>query len=219
MPTRRQLVCLANSKKLSAFCVAGVDPESLEWVRPLGSGSHGAITTQEQTLDDGSRPELLDVIEVPLAEARPQPGQPENWRLASGAWRRIDQLNDSEARELLDKLAVDDPVFGTNERAISVESVANGLVDTSLAVVQAGDVTWTKRVWPEGAKIRAIFRHADAIQDLPVTDPSWLANFAHDASGAYPHSDDEDVYLILSLGEPMDGEHWKLVAGVICLQR
>jgi len=63
----------------------------------------------------------------------------------------------------------------------------------------------------------ARFRHAGAWHDLPVPDPVWVSAFAHDAPGDYEHTEREEVFLILSLGEPMNDEHWKLVAGVICL--
>lgn len=217
MPTARTIACLANSKKLGAYCVAGVDPESGEWIRPLGSGSHGAVTMSEQTLDDGTRPALLDLIEVPLARAAPHPGQPENWHLSGGEWRRVGRLTDTAARELLERLVVETPAFGTNERSISVAQVEAGDVTSSLAVIRPEQLRWTKRVWPEGTKIRAVFRHADAWHDLPVTDPAWIAEFVHDQPGDYGHAADEDVYLVLSLGEPMDDEHWKLIAGVVCL--
>lgn len=217
MPTRKTIVCLANSKKLGAYCVAGVEPDSEDWIRPLGSGSHGAVTVSEQTFADGTRPELLDLIELPLTRAVPQSGQPENWQLASGRWARLGHLDDDDARALLERLVVDAPVFGTNERSVSVAAVEAGDVERSLAVVRPERLRWTKRVWPEGTKIRAVFSQAGSWHDLPVTDPAWLAHFAHDAPGDYPHVDSEEVYLVLSLGEPMNDEHWKLVAGVISL--
>lgn len=217
MPTWKTIVCLANSKKLGAYCVAGIEPDSRDWIRPLGSGSHGAVTVSEQTFADGTRPELLDLVEVPLARAVPQSGQPENWQLAGGRWTRLGHLDDDEARTLLERLVVDTPVFGTNERSIPVAEVQAGNVANSLAVVRPEQLRWTKRVWPEGTKIRAVFNHAGGRHDLPVTDPAWLAHFVHDAPGDYSHVDSEEVYLVLSLGEPMNDEHWKLVAGVICL--
>ncbi len=210
-------MCLANSKKLGAYCIAGVDKESNEWLRPIGSGRHGAITPAEQTLDGGTRPVLLDVIELPLQEPIPQPGQPENWALATGRWRKVGELNDDEARTLVEGLATNEPVFGTVERSISVADVANGLVECSLAVIRPESLTWVKRVWPERTTIRAEFRHAGAWQSLPITDPAWLAHFVHDPPGDHRHADTEDVFLVVSLGEPMEDEHWKLVAGVICL--
>ena len=217
MPTLQTIVCLANSKKLGAYCVAGVDPATREWIRPLGSGSHGAVTKQEQELDDGTRPGLLDLIEIPLGRAVPQHGQPENWELARGPWRRTGRLNDEDARALLEALSIEAPVFGTNERSISVAEVEAGNVPSSLAVVRPQQLRWTKRVWPEGTKIRAVFRHAGVWHDLPVTDPAWIAEFVDDSPGDFRHDDAEQVYLVLSLGEPMDDEHWKLVAGVLCL--
>jgi hypothetical protein len=184
-----------------------------------GSGSHGAVTTAEQILDSGTQPEVLDVIEVPLEAAAPQQGQPENWDLAEGGWVLSDHLEDQAARVLLDRLVVDTPVFGTNERSIPAEDVQAGKVSSSLAVVRPEDLTWRKEVWPEGSKVRAIFRHAGAWHNLPVTDPSWLALFFGEAPGEYGERNDQDVYLVLSLGEPMNDEHWKLVAGVISIDR
>jgi hypothetical protein len=52
-----------------------------------------------------------------------------------------------------------------------------------------------------------------------VTDLAWIAEFAEDALGTYEHSDDEDVFLVISLAEPLEGEHYKLVAGVVCLDK
>ncbi len=60
------LVCLANSIKLGEYCFAGVDPETYESIRPIGSGPHGAVTCYEQEFADGRIATLLDVVSVPL---------------------------------------------------------------------------------------------------------------------------------------------------------
>jgi hypothetical protein len=214
---RKEIVCLANSRKLNAYCVAGIDMTSGEWIRPTGSGDHGAVTRAEQTLEDGSRPQLLDVIEIPLARPVPEPGQPENWELASGVWKARDRLDQREARELLERIAVDDPIFGTNARGFSAAAVEAGAVASSLAVVRPADLTWSKEIRFDRVKLRARFRHAGAWHDLGVTDLAWIAEFADDELGTYAHADTEDVFLVVSLAEPFHGEHFKLVAGVICL--
>lgn len=219
MAGRTAIVCLANSRKLGHYCVAGVEIGSSAWIRPIGSGDHGAITLAEQLLDDGTQPALLDVIEVPLGSPVPQPGQPENWTLAQGAWTRVRGLADDEARGVLGGLEVTTPVFGTQERSISVEDVRSGAVSSSLAVIRPEELSWRKEVWPERTKIRAVFRHAGAWHDLPVTDPAWCSQFVEDPAGSYGHSDEEDVFLVVSLGEPLNDQHWKLVAGVIGIGR
>ena len=67
---RKTIVCLANSKKLGDRCVAGFEIDSQQWIRPIGSGSHGAVTAAEQTLDDGTLPGILDLISLPRVVAR-----------------------------------------------------------------------------------------------------------------------------------------------------
>ena len=217
---RKTIVCLANSRKLGDRCIAGVESDSRKWIRPIGSGSHGAVTTAEQKLDDGTLPDILDLISLPLGGATPQEGQPENWALKPGPWRKVGELNDDDARDLLEQLADDEPVFGTNSRSVSVSAVEAGQVTSSLAVVHAQQVSWSKTVkYGGGTQVRCEFLHAGTWHDLPVTDLAWLKHFAGDEIGDYPHVDTEDVFLVVSLGEPMNDEHWKLVAGVIGLPK
>ncbi len=219
MATWKTIVCLANSWKLGAYCVAGVEPQSHEWIRPIGSGSHGAVTAAQQRFCDGTRPELLDLVELPLARSMPQLGQPENWTLAPGLWRKTGQLDADTARDLLEALVTDEPLFGTNEAFISVADVDAGRVHESLAVVRPDELQWEKRADFRGGppKIRCQFVQAAGRHDLPVTDPAWEALFVHDKIGHYELDDSEEVYLVVSLGEAWNEKHWKLVAGVICL--
>ncbi len=221
MATWKTIVCLANSWKLGAYCVAGVEPQSHEWIRPIGSGSHGAVTAAQQRFCDGTRPELLDLVELPLARSMPQLGQPENWTLAPGLWRKTGHLDADTARKLLEAIVTDEPLFGTNEAFISVADVDAGRVYESLAVVRPEQLNW-KKVEKEarfggGTQIRCRFVQAAVRHNLPVTDPAWLALFVHEKIGAYEPDDSEEVYLVVSLGEPLHEKHYKLVAGVICL--
>lgn len=214
MPTRKTIVCLANSKKYQSFCVAGVELGSNEWIRPVGSGGGGAVTSAEQTLADGTRPGLLDVVEIPLSRAAPEQGQPENWTLARGRWRKTNHLEDDEARRLLEDLAEEELLFGTDGASISGDDVQAGAVESSLVVVQPEDLIWTKRVWPERWEVRCRFSLAGVRYDFPVTDLEWRAMFAQDRPGDWGHDESEEVFLVVSLGgADRNNRHWKLVAG------
>lgn len=217
MPSKT-IVCLANSKKLGARCVAGVELGTQDWIRPTGSGDHGAITFAEQKLDDNTRPALLDLIEMQLAGPSPQPGQPENWTLAPGQWTKVGHLDAGEAQSLLIALATEAPVFGTNERSVSVADVLAGRVNHSLAVIRPEQLNWEKRHgFSGGTQVRGQFVHAGAWHDLPLTDPAHLAQFVDLGIGDYEHPASEEAFLVISLGEPLNDEHWKLIAGVIGL--
>ena len=50
----------------------------------------GTLAARHYTLDTGDEAELLDVIEVQIASARPQVHQPENWLVGREGWAVID---------------------------------------------------------------------------------------------------------------------------------
>jgi hypothetical protein len=213
---RRDLICLANSIKLGNRCFAGIDVETDEWVRPIGSGDHGAVTYSDQRLEDGALAKLLDIVSVPLGEPRPIPGQPENWRVGRGPWRRVGSINQGEARQLLDRLATVEPLFGTRFKAVPTAFVSSGRVTASLAIVRPKTVSWRY----EGVnRLYAEFEHAGEELSLKVTDPTFTELFRGDTPDTYGFEDDGEVttYLTVSLPEAWNGAHWKLVAAVMRL--
>jgi hypothetical protein len=215
--TQATIVCLANSTKLGSRCVAGIDVDDREWIRPIGSGEHGAVLSSERKYADNTEPQLLDLIELSLARPTPQPGQPENWKIAPGQWRKVGYLDDDDARELLEELATEEPLFGSNARSFAAEHVTAGNVPGSLAVVCPEHLTWEKNLW---SKIRCSFFQAGSWHDFPVTDPVWLAKFKNDPpDSTFEHSEHEVPFLVVSLSDvdPKTDQHWKLIAGVIGL--
>ena len=87
----KQILCLANSRKYGGRCIVGkeIRPDrTLAWVRPVSDTEKGEVMPDDIRYEDDSLPQLMDVIEVPLSEPRPLPYQPENWLMASGAWRK-----------------------------------------------------------------------------------------------------------------------------------
>ncbi len=214
---RKTIVCLANSFKRGGSCFAGIDLESGAWARPLGTGEEDAVTATEQTFADGTRPRLLDIVEIPLHEAAPETGQPENWRQAAGRWTRTGHMNPDEVRALLEPLVLDTPVFGTNERSIPATEACREEVASSLAVVSPRNLRWHKEVWPERSRVRAVFEHAGAYHSLPVTDPDTCARLAQALAGDHRADPTRETFLVISLTKPHEEEHWKLVAGVVAL--
>jgi hypothetical protein len=66
-------------------------------------------------------------------------------------------LDDDEARELLEALSTTELLFGATEAWITDADVQAGAVESSLVVVQAEALTWTKRIWPERWEVRCRF--------------------------------------------------------------
>ena len=87
------VLCLANSKKLTERCVAGIDVRTSEWVRPVSrTGNQGAVPFRERQIDR-AEPQLLDLIEMDLAYEGPTGFEychaRENRWIESTPWRRM----------------------------------------------------------------------------------------------------------------------------------
>src|SRR5690554_285685 len=92
----KRIVCLANSRKLTGRCLAGIelrDGRRQGWIRPVSAREHEAVSEYERQYEAGSDPRPLDVMDVPLLEPRPKDHQQENWLLDPDSyWRRVGRL-------------------------------------------------------------------------------------------------------------------------------
>jgi hypothetical protein len=90
----KTLVCLANSRKLSGRCVAGiVDGGHEEWIRPVSARPNREVSEYERQYEDGSDPRVLDIVSVPLLQPQPYSYQSENWLLDPDYyWKKIGRV-------------------------------------------------------------------------------------------------------------------------------
>jgi len=87
-----RIICLANSRKLSHRCIAGIYPETGLWVRPVSTRPDRAITWAMRNVGR-DEPRLLDLLEIPLGRPRPDEGmQPENRLLRDGKWEKVGEV-------------------------------------------------------------------------------------------------------------------------------
>ncbi|MGH3995945.1 MAG: dual OB domain-containing protein, partial [Pseudonocardiaceae bacterium] len=96
MSTVKCIVCLANSRKLNGRCIAGkelVKGRPAQWIRPVSSRDHQEVSEYERQYKDGTDPENLDIIDIPLLDAHPQEYQQENWLLDPNQyWSKVERF-------------------------------------------------------------------------------------------------------------------------------
>jgi hypothetical protein len=219
----KTILCLANSRKHSGRCVAGIeliDEVAQGWVRPVSARAGREVSEREREYADGSDPDVLDIIAVPLVEARPEGFQTENWLLdPDHYWEKIGTATWDDLADLQDRpetLWVNgaSTYHGENDRVAldDAEALKNSLalirVDhVRLQVHTPGDAFGDpKRV------VRAHFTYSGATYALLVTDPRYKREYLARTDGDY---DLEESYLTVSLGEPWNGYTYKLVAAII----
>ncbi|MBN1343229.1 MAG: hypothetical protein JXQ73_11150 [Phycisphaerae bacterium] len=166
-----RVICLANSPKEQNRCIAGIDCRTGRWVRPvLGVRRRGI--PKKVRLVDREEPKLLDVLEIPLADAGPDMGcQPENRLLGGGSWKRLEQMSPQDVFEYCE----DDLVILHNHDpsvpADYFEQIPKARWK-SLQLVHNTRVEFHGIVGKERIKWHASFRNsAGHVMNLRVTDP------------------------------------------------
>lgn len=219
----KRIVCLANSRKLHGRCVAGREWDGTcagRWFRPVSDRAGQEVSEYERQYEDGSDPRVLDIIDVPVLEARPKDWQTENWLLdPEYYWEKAGQLSWFDLPALADpagSLWIDGhhTYKGRNDK-VPLEA-SDSLVDSlrlihvdrmRLVVGRPGEAFGNNK-----RRVQGCFRHAGREYALWITDPgcerTWLAKL----DGEYEL---DECYLTVSLGEPYQGACYKLIAAVI----
>lgn len=219
----KRLLCLANSRKLNGRCVAGIElsgNQRLGWIRPVSAREHEEVSEYERQYEDGSDPRVLDVMDVPLLEARPKGYQQENWLLdPDHYWKRVSRVGWSDLERLADP---ESPLWidgnstynGRNDRIVLGEA---GGLKSSLRLVRVDRLTLS--VFKPGAafgnpkrRVQGRFVHHGTEYHLWVTDPGYEREYLLKPDGDYELG---ESFRTVSLGEPHDGACYKLVAAIM----
>jgi hypothetical protein len=221
-----RIVCLANSYKHDNRCVAGISLNKKRWVRLAGRQVPGCLTRNQTCYPDGKEATLLDVFEVELGEKCGTNGHPEDVFVTEKPWQPIRRFDSPGDAKFLAAYVSKGPSIlqGSSDRVYR-RKIEGSPVEKSLELIHPDDLWWWIRDETGKRKNRALFRAGSASRvryDLAVTDPVWLSQLNLLPAGIYPHSmflsgKGNNTLLTISLSEPFEGFHYKLVAGVICL--
>ena len=179
----------------------------------------GDVSEYERQYEDGAEPRVLDIIDIPVLEPRPEGWQTENWLLdPKFYWRKDGNYSWFDLPALLDPVA---PLWidghstynGHNDKILdeSMPSVTSSLRliharRIELAVFSPGEAFGNRK-----RRVQARFSHAGIDYALWVTDPEYERQYLAKLDGDY---DIGECYLTVSLGEPYRGACYKLIAAI-----
>ena len=223
MAITKRIICLANSRKLHGRCIAGreiVEGMLQAWIRPVSDQPHEEVSEYERQYEDGSDPCVLDMMDIPLIEARPKGYQQENWlldpdkywiRVGRFSWADLEQLADQSGTLWLNGYHTyngQNDVIPLDKAATVTSSLKLIRVDTiQLNVFKPGEAFGNPK-----RRVQARFRFAGHEYSLWVTDPIIEREYLARVNGNYSLS---ERYLTISLGESFNDKCYKLVAAVI----
>jgi hypothetical protein len=215
-----QIICLANALKYGDRCIAGIDPTTGEWIRPISGLADGRITP-EMRLIDGQEPALLDVLEIPLGE--PNLTELENRSLLPGVWKRVGQVAPSE---VLPYCSHDSEILHNSEKYVTV-TVLNALPLSEKRTVQlvyAQEFLVSSKPKVEGGrswKGSLVTKTGQTLKSAIITDPVLIDRLESDNFLQTP------CLVTVSLGMPHrpttgwqgDDPCWKLITGAVELNQ
>lgn len=213
----KDIVLLACSNKHRNYCVAGIDVHDGKWVRVISEDENisEAVKEDDMRYEDGTLPQLLDIIRVPIVKHKPNYYQPENYLFdINKYWIKIGQTDTANVQ----KYATIKPEYLFYNTEKSVESEYIGQLDEknkySLIAVIPDNLMVQVKQWPEGKKVDMSFNYNGRwYRYLKVTDPEFLEEYLEYPEGN--HYLGYNVLLVVSLGENYYNAHYKLISGVI----
>lgn len=219
----KTIICLANSWKLGGRCIAGkvVNSQGFgEWVRPIGTANHGAVSYEDRHYDGGADPALLDVIEIQMSGKANHPFQVENYDIDDNwYWRLIRKATPLELSKAVDPVQRD--LWGTTHFASGSgindrvwEHIAQSF-GYSLRLIRVADLEIRVSIENPGftdkKTVRGYFTYSGIKYALSITDPVIRSAYISRAEATYAVG---QAILCVSLGEPFNGYAYKLIAAV-----
>jgi len=218
----KTIICLANSRKMSERCIAGLEFEGRQvggWIRPVSKRSEGEITAFDRSLENGAEPGLLDILRIPMIEPRPNGFQTENHLIDNRFYWVKEGVFAKE--NLLHYCEAPNPLWvngfcssnGINDR---IPELMASRLPNSLVLIEPQQLTIAVvRGYRGKLQIRAEFGVAVETYCLGVTDPAIEYHYRRMGEGRYTYP--TRAAACISIGEPFNAYCYKLVASIIPL--
>lgn len=226
MPTTKRIVCLANSRKRSARCIAGrelVDDFPGDWIRPISTHMNPEIPERKCQYEDGSDLRLLDIVDIPLQKHQPWDHQQENWLLdLQDDWRKVAKYSWNDLQKLSETGGTlwrngyhtrttkghnnQIPLDQAKKETCSLKLIH---IDKLSLYVYAPYKDFGR---PDERRVQGKFYFNDNYYALRITDLDIEEAYLKREDGNYNLG---ECYLTISLGNPFNGYCHKLIAAVM----
>ena len=220
---QRDIVILAASEKNGEYCIAGIDIDSDQWLRPYSHNveTKGAVPLEHITYPDGSHVRLFDVVRIDFVDNCQNPMQPENFFYdESVRWRKIDKLS---LDDVIKFHGTDERVkiFFNDDRSVLEQNLQSSQKRESLILVKATDLSIVVEKPHEfsrdqSKKFRLNFSYNGVdYQRFAVGDTRIRRYFGDKNFGVYPFADFNFVVFSLTDKFERNGKNYKVAAQLL----
>ncbi|MGN0507243.1 MAG: dual OB domain-containing protein [Lachnospiraceae bacterium] len=203
-----RLIIMTESSKFSGKCVAGINVETGSWVRLVSDDeeTHGAIQDSDLYYEDGTKCEVLDVVDVPVIEACGDEIQPENVLMDTSKY--IKYVRVASMDDVLEAHPAETRTYILGNQYSYISEQRVNTVGYSLTLVAVQNLRIEQVENPNGRpKTKATFtyRGYEYVQ-MSVTDPRFYSVPNGTVYGS--------AILVVSIGTPYNERYYKFVSGI-----
>ena len=221
MSSVKRIICLANSKKEGERCIAGIDMDTGKWVRPVCDDQYPEDDKVPENirLVDGREPELLDILEMSLANTGNDFGfESENLSIHRAKWKCLGRVRPADLIKYCGNYRY---ILHNSGKYVNPSYLKRLPFEDrrTLQLVQVNKFDVERRITSKGViewkgTIQSV--NGQSLTGIKITDLAFIHKLNEDyqITGQY--------LLTISLGMPWayegwEGEKpcWKLIAGVI----
>ncbi|GAB1475496.1 hypothetical protein MASR2M70_03280 [Bacillota bacterium] len=221
---KKEIVLLTKSKKFGAYCIAGIDVLTNQWIRIVASGG-GAIKKIDACYENGDEAEILDIIEVEITGEDNIAFQPENYIMkARSKWIK----KGSASFDVIYQKAAKDA--NSNEKVFydlayqipgDFLKCLNRSEVYSLMIIKIHNPYLILNKDNEGSIPKgklSFYYKGEHYNYFRITDTDFLKSWQNQDHMCSLYG---DYYIVISLGEesPHDGRHYKLIAKIFSVGR
>lgn len=208
----RNILILAKSNKHGNYCIAGIDINTREWIRPVSSSKilEGAVLIKDATYKNGQEVQVLDVVRIRFREALPTKAQYENILYDNSyCWQKIGKIT---LEELLLNISPEniDYLFSNTERTL----LDHELTGKSLAFVMITSPYLSINTFEDGnRRIQLNFTYnGNCYKYISIGDPEILNEYRNCSDGNYSLGNKR--YAVFSLTDKyiLNGKYYKMLA-------
>lgn len=206
----KKIIVMTESSKFKNNCVAGIDVDTGEWIRIVSDDEEtlGALTDDDLMYKDGTKCQVMDIVNVPFVKEVPTEVQPENILIDRNYYIENDGVATLEDILEIHPSERHDYIFATRYSSVKEEHLEEHGVDYSLMLIKVNHLIFNWRENNTGQiKLKATFIYNRVeYADVSVTDPDFYEVAENDQI--------QSAYLVVSLGAPYHGNCYKFVAKV-----
>ena len=215
-----QIICLANSWKRKERCIAGIELETGQWIRPIYDHlKDGCIPKNVRSLN-GKEPQILDVMDIPLNKHISQSSYAlENRKILPGSWKKIGIVKATQIIKCSNLCA---PILHNSDRYVTVPFLKSlpFFERRTIQITYTSKLEITHEVKSDGRrkwKGTLINNFGHKLENASITDPDLVERLKLGDQPQKPCLVTVSLSLPFRPHQDWEGGDpcWKLIAGVI----